>query len=110
MFRKITAALFSVALLAGIGVVGTASPAAADTAVSSAKTTGCVSGYEYNSIYYGESKAATEYTFGTRGWWVWYNNSYALKKYYACGSYYSIVKVKYYWDGYKWAVYSLTRW
>lgn len=96
--RKIGAALATVALTAapvGVGVV-TAAPASA--------THTCVDNYEWNHFYIGSGKAATERLFDTRGWTVWSSGNYWMKKYYHCGSYYSIVKVRYYWNGYRWIV------
>jgi hypothetical protein len=113
MYRRISALLLSLGMMAGIGVVA-ASPAAADSTVavassSAARTHTCVDNYEWNNFYIGDGKNAVERLFDTRGWWVWNTGSYAVKKYTHCGYVYDIVKVKYYWNGYRWLVYDAWR-
>jgi len=94
-----------IALSAMLGLSLSAGPAlAASTDVAAAQSYGCVSNYEWNHFYIGSGKVYTERLFGTHGWTVWSTNYYWLKKYYACGSYYTIVKVKYSWNGSRWVV------
>ncbi|MEO8107092.1 MAG: hypothetical protein ABI720_07205 [Actinomycetes bacterium] len=80
---------------------GTSTDTSTDT---SARSYGCVSNYEWNHFYIGNGKNQVEHFFGTRGWTVWSNGYYGVKKYYACGSYYTVVKVKYRWTGSRWVV------
>lgn len=98
MRKKIGALLATIALtVAPIGLgVATATPASA--------THTCVDNYEWNNFDIGSGKNAVERLFDTRGWTAWSSGNIWVKKYYACGSYYDIVKVKYYWNGYRWLV------
>ena len=88
--------------------IGATAPAAA-TDDSAARTHTCVDSWEWNHFYVGDRKADVEYLFDTRGWTVWSAGNYWVKKYYACGSY-SIVKVKYWWNGYYYEVANAWRW
>lgn len=104
MYRRISALLLSLGMMAGLGVAAVSPASAADSAVSVARTHTCVDNYEWNNFYIGNGKNAVERLFDTRGWTVWSTSGYWVKKYYACGSYYTIVKVKYRWTGYRWIV------
>ena len=104
MFKKqVAALLLALGMALGIGGVGvvTAAPAAA--------THTCVDNYEWNAFQIGWGKNRIERLFDTRGWVVWQQGNYAVKKYYACGSYYTIVKIKYWWNGYNWEAYRAVR-
>lgn len=104
----VIAVLLSLAVVAPASASPTASPAktsaSSTSATPSARTYGCVSNYEWNHFYIGNGKNAVERFFGTRGWTTRSNGYFGVKKYYACGSYYTVVKVKYVWTGSRWVV------
>lgn len=119
--KRIAAMFLALAMLVGLGSLATAAPAqagawrqssvAVDTTADRVSTSGygCVSNYEWNHFYVGNGLHAVERFFGTHGWLAWRSGNWAVKKYYACGSYYTIVKIKYHWNGYSWRVYHATR-
>lgn len=112
MKTKIIAVLAALPMLLGIGLT-TAAPANADVSANSSmsakRTHTCVDNYEYNHFYIGNRIGPVERFFDTYGWVVWRSGNVLVKKYYHCGYYYDIVKVKYYWNGYTWIVHNAWR-
>ncbi len=104
----VIAVLLSLAVVAPASASPTTSPdkalASSTSMTPTARTYGCVSNYEWNHFYIGNRKNVVERFFGTRGWTAWSDGYVGVKKYYACGPYYSVVKVKYVWTGSRWVV------
>jgi len=100
LMKKIGAAVGTLGL-SSILLIAPASPASA--------THTCVDNYEYNHTYVGDLKRPLEYFYDTTGWTAAYGGGVWVKKYYACGSYYDIVKIRYVRTAGEWRVSSGTR-
>ena len=95
---RIAASLLGAVSLASLGLVGVATPA-------SAYDNACVSNYEWNNTYVGQTKAEVQESYGIRGVLVReLLNGDQVKKYDACGSTYKSVMIEYHWGGSYWVV------